>query len=47
MGLPTVVALAGATAWLKTGDPVQVDGNAGYVRRIHPAATEESHAQRN
>jgi len=47
LGLPTVVALAGAMTWLKTGDSVQVDGNAGYVRRIHPAATENSHAQRN
>jgi phosphohistidine swiveling domain-containing protein len=45
LGLPTVVALEGATAWLTTGDPVQVDGNAGYVRRINPSAPENRHAQ--
>ncbi|MGE5257765.1 MAG: PEP-utilizing enzyme, partial [Hyphomicrobiales bacterium] len=47
LGLPTVVALEGATAWLTTGDPVQVDGNAGYVRRIRPTTLENAHAQRN
>jgi pyruvate,water dikinase len=49
MGLPTVVALQGATAWLTTGDLVQVDGNAGYVRRVNPSESEaeNSHAQRN
>jgi pyruvate,water dikinase len=47
MGIPTVVGLAGATAWLKTGDPVQVDGHAGCVRKMRAEATEGSHDLRN
>ena len=34
LGLPTVVALAGVTAWLKDGDWVELDGGSGVVRRL-------------
>jgi len=47
MGIPTVVGLEGATAWLKTGDPVQVDGHAGCVRKMRAEATEDGHGLRN
>jgi len=47
MGLPTVVALEGATTWLSTGDPVRVDGNAGCVWKLHSDAGEAPHALRN
>jgi pyruvate,water dikinase len=47
MGIPTVVGLAGATAWLKTGDPVQVDGHAGCVRKMRAEASEDVHDLRN
>jgi pyruvate,water dikinase len=47
MGIPTVVGLEGATAWLKTGDPVQVDGHAGCVRKMRAEATEGGHGLRN
>jgi pyruvate,water dikinase len=43
LGLPAVVALAGATAWLQTGDEVELDGASGVVRRLAPA--EAAHAQ--
>ncbi len=36
LGLPAVVALAGATAWLQTGDWIELDGAAGTVRRLLP-----------
>jgi pyruvate,water dikinase len=42
MGLPTVVALEGATTWLRTGDPVWVDGNAGCVWKLPAGAGEAS-----
>lgn len=34
MGVPCVVALKGATTWLKTGDLVRLDGGAGRVERL-------------
>ena len=34
MGVPCVVALKGATHWLKTGDRVRLDGGAGTVERL-------------
>jgi pyruvate,water dikinase len=34
MGVPCVVALKGATEWLKTGDVVRLDGGAGTVERV-------------
>ena len=36
MGVPCVVALKGATGWLKTGDRVRLDGGAGTVERLDP-----------
>jgi phosphohistidine swiveling domain-containing protein len=33
MGVPCVVALKGATTWLKTGDVVKLDGGAGTVEK--------------
>jgi pyruvate,water dikinase len=38
MGVPCVVALKDATAWLRTGDQVRLDGGAGTVERL-PAGT--------
>lgn len=43
LGLPSVIALAGATTWLKTGDFVELDGARGEVRRLPDA--EAPHAQ--
>ena len=37
MGIPCVVGLKGATAWLSTGDRVTVDGRSGRVTRIDDA----------
>jgi pyruvate,water dikinase len=34
MGVPCVVALKDATAWLRTGDLVRLDGGAGTVERL-------------
>ena len=34
MGVPCVVALKGATSWLKTGDCVRLDGGAGSVEKV-------------
>ena len=42
MGLPTVVALDGATTWLRTGDLVWVDGTAGCVWKLPAGAGEAS-----
>ena len=47
MGIPTVVGLEGATAWLQTGDAVLVDGHAGCVRKIRAETTEGGHDLRN
>ena len=47
MGIPTVIGLEGATAWLRTGDMVHVDGHFGCVRRIRAEATEKGHDLRN
>lgn len=37
MGVPCVVALKGATGWLKTGDLVRLDGGTGQVEKLEPA----------
>ncbi|MBA3708890.1 MAG: hypothetical protein H0W83_08745, partial [Planctomycetes bacterium] len=37
LGIPAVVAVPGATAWLKDGDLVELDGATGVVRRITEA----------
>jgi pyruvate,water dikinase len=34
MGVPCVVALKGATEWLRTGDLVRLDGGTGVVERL-------------
>jgi len=36
MRIPAVVSLAGVTAWLKTGDEVELDGSSGVVTLIQP-----------
>lgn len=38
MGVPCVVALKGATTWLKSGDLVRLDGGAGEVEKLSGAA---------
>ncbi|MES2859991.1 MAG: PEP/pyruvate-binding domain-containing protein [Pseudomonadota bacterium] len=38
MGVPCVVALKGATTWLKTGDRVRFDGATGRVEKLEDAA---------
>lgn len=38
LGLPAVVALDGATRWLRDGDRVEVDGHTGRVRLLEHAA---------
>lgn len=37
MGVPCVVALKGATTWLKTGDRVRLDGGSGRVEKLGDA----------
>ena len=34
MGIPAVVSIPGITAWLKTGDLVEMDGGSGVVRKL-------------
>lgn len=34
LGLPSIVSIPGLTAWLSTGDLVELDGVAGTVRRL-------------
>jgi pyruvate,water dikinase len=34
MGVPTIVALQGATTWLHTGERVQLDGASGEVVKV-------------
>ena len=33
LGIPCVVALAGATSWIRDGERIEVDGATGLVRR--------------
>jgi len=35
LGIPSVIALGGATQWLRDGDWVELDGSAGTVRKLH------------
>ncbi|MFP3942566.1 MAG: PEP-utilizing enzyme, partial [Alphaproteobacteria bacterium] len=35
LGIPTVVAVEGATSWLRDGETVWLDGGAGVVRRLN------------
>lgn len=34
LGLPGIVSIPGLTAWLHTGDEVEMDGSTGVVRRV-------------
>lgn len=43
MGIPAVVSIPELTAWLKTGDEVELDGSTGRIVRV--VATEVSHAE--
>lgn len=40
LGIPCIVSLPGVTAWLRDGDPVEIDGATGWVRRLSPAGVE-------
>jgi pyruvate,water dikinase len=40
LGLPAVIAVPGLTAWLRTGDEVELDGRTGVVRRIVPESAD-------
>jgi rifampicin phosphotransferase len=40
LGIPSVVAVEGATRWLQTGDWIQLDGSSGVITRILPPETE-------
>ena len=44
LNLPTIVALAGVTIWLKDNDRVKMDGSSGVVVRIAPPNRSESEA---
>lgn len=37
LGIPSIVAIAGLTSWLRTGDVVELDGRSGVVRVIELA----------
>ncbi|HXF64297.1 MAG TPA: PEP-utilizing enzyme, partial [Caldilineaceae bacterium] len=34
LGIPAVVGLRGATSWIEDGEPVEVDGGTGVVRKL-------------
>jgi pyruvate,water dikinase len=34
MGIPAIVSIAGVTAWVRTGDWLEMDGSTGAVRKI-------------
>lgn len=36
LGLPSVVALHGATEWIRNGDLIELDGTTGRVQRLEP-----------
>ncbi len=42
MGIPAVVSIEALTAWLRTGDSVELDGSTGRVTRLQPE--ENAHA---
>ena len=39
MGIPAIVSISGVTAWLRTGDVVEMDGSTGVVRKFGAAAS--------
>jgi len=44
LGIPAIVALAGATTWLQTGDTVEMDGGTGTVVKLGAPAGEATDA---
>jgi pyruvate,water dikinase len=44
LGIPAIVALAGATTWLQTGDTVEMDGGTGTVVKLAAPAGEATDA---
>jgi pyruvate,water dikinase len=44
LGIPSIVAIHGLTAWLRTGDIVELDGRSGSVRLLERAALREGGA---
>ena len=40
MGIPAIVSISGVTAWVKTGDWLQMDGATGMVRKVEATKTE-------
>jgi pyruvate,water dikinase len=45
LGLPTIVSLAGVTAWLNDGDWVEMDGASGSVAKLARPAEAGSDAK--
>jgi len=41
LGLPAIVAVRGVTAWLQTGDRVEMDGASGVIRKLPAGAADE------
>jgi pyruvate,water dikinase len=37
MGIPAIVSISGVTAWVKTGDVLEMDGSTGAVRKVSAA----------
>jgi len=42
LGLPAIVAVKGVTAWLRTGDWVEMDGASGVIRKLPAGAANEA-----
>jgi pyruvate,water dikinase len=38
MGIPAIVSISGVTAWVRTGEWLEMDGSTGTVRKIEPAS---------
>jgi pyruvate,water dikinase len=36
MGIPAIVSISGVTAWVQTGEWLEMDGSTGVVRKIEP-----------
>jgi rifampicin phosphotransferase len=41
MGIPAIVSIGGVTAWVKTGDWLEMDGATGVVRKTEILTTNE------
>ena len=39
MGIPAIVSIGGVTAWVRTGEWLEMDGSTGAVRKIDPPPT--------